>query len=379
MAKKKNKSKFQKVVAWLHLWPSLVSGIIVLFVCLTGTIIVYSDEIMDLSAGSSLYVTPQENRITHDEIFDNIEGLNPNYRISELVFFKDPARSIRLRVFDIKEKSLVMIYMNPYTGSVLKIDSTVYFFFVVAHLHAELLAGPIGGWIVIISTIIFLIGCITGLVLWWPKKWTKTTRQASFKIKWRARFKRLNYDLHNVLGFYALPSSIILSITGLIIFFHPLMDFTVKLSGGDTEKLETFLPKADSTLVAKDLVSLAYKTLENEYPEKEAVNSWVFNLDKAGSYTFNSGKPGLKSIENLDVTVYNKYTGEKIEMQKPLIIKTKTENIVWQLHMGQWWGQIGKLITFLTGVIATSLSVTGFLIWWGRRKNKNKKTKASLT
>src|SRR5690606_24186558 len=102
------------------------------------------------------------------------------------------------------KRKLAMVYVDPYTGKVLKVDGTIYFFFVTAHLHASLLAGTAGGWIVAIATIIFVISCITGLVLWWPKKWNKTTRKASFTIKWKARFKRLNYDLHNVYGFYSL-------------------------------------------------------------------------------------------------------------------------------------------------------------------------------
>ncbi|TYQ00057.1 putative iron-regulated membrane protein [Tenacibaculum adriaticum] len=370
--KKKGKSKFQKIVSWIHLWPSLIAGIIVLFVCLTGTIIVYTDEIMDLTAGDALYVEAKSEKISHEKIFEVINNLNPNYKLSEIVFYKDPNRSFRLRVFDLKEKDLMMIYMDPYTGNILKTDHTIYFFYITAHLHAQLLAGSFGGWLVIISTIIFLIGCITGLILWWPKKWNKNTRNASFTIKWKAKFKRLNYDLHNVLGFYTLPTSIILSITGLLIFFHPLMDFTVKISGGDDLGIQDILPKADSTKVSKDLVAYAYKTLEEEYPKKKAVNSWVFRLDKLGAFTINSGKPGLKSMENVDYTIYDRYTGEKIIPSTGQITHEKVENMVWQLHMGQWWGQIGKFITFLTGIIATSLSVTGFLIWWGKRKKKNK-------
>ncbi|MBU3822847.1 PepSY domain-containing protein [Flavobacteriaceae bacterium XHP0103] len=368
--KKKGKGKFQKVVSWIHLWPSLVSGIIVLFVCLTGTLIVYCDEIMDMSAGESLYVAPQKNRISHEEIFKRVNDLNPNYSVSEIVFYKNPERSLRLRAFDAGANKLRMLYMDPYTGAILKEDSAVNFFFITAHLHSQLLAGTIGGWIVIIATIIFLIGCITGLILWWPKKWNKTTRQASFKIKWKAKFKRLNYDLHNVLGFYSLPFSVILSLTGLIIFFHPLMNLTVKLSGGDSIGLLEALPKVNHAKESKDMVYLAYKALEEEYPEKEAVNSWVYNLGEIGAFAFSSGKPGLKSVENADFVVYDRYSGEKIEVDPKQIAHEKTENIVWQLHMGQWWGQIGKLVTFLTGLIATSLSITGFLIWWGRRKKK---------
>lgn len=372
MNKKVGKNSFKKIVSWIHLWPSLISGIIILFVCLTGTIIVYADEIMEFSAGKALYVEPKEEKISQSVIFQEVKKINPNYHISEIVFYKNPKRSIRLRVFDVKERNLLMIYMNPYTGKILKEDHSIYFFYITAHLHAQLLAGSVGSWTIIISTIIFLIGCITGLILWWPKKWNKTTRKRSFSIKWTASFKRLNYDLHNVLGFYILPFAIVLSTTGLLIFFHPLMDFTVKVSGGDKLGIQDILPKSDSTQVSKNMVDLAYKTLQNEYTDKKAVNIWVFNIDKMGAYVFNSGTPGLKSVENVDFTVYNRYSGEKMAINPKHITHEKTENFVWQLHMGQWWGQIGKLITFITGFIATSLSVTGFLIWWGKRKKKNK-------
>jgi uncharacterized iron-regulated membrane protein len=61
---------------------------------------------------------------------------------------------------------------------------------------------------------------ITGLILWWPKR--KTDRKRSFTIKWGGRWRRVNYDLHNVLGFYATSIAIILSISGLAIAFEPV-------------------------------------------------------------------------------------------------------------------------------------------------------------
>lgn len=370
--KKKGKSTFDKVVAWLHLWPSIISGIVVVFVCLTGTIVVYGDEIMELSAGDARYVEIGDNHISKEDIEANLKKENQAFSLSEIVVFKDPKRSLRLRVFNPKEKLLCYVYMNPYTGEVLKVDNTIYFFFITAHLHAELLAGPIGGWIVIISTIIFFISCVTGLILWWPKKWNKTTKLASFTVKWKAKFKRLNYDLHNVFGFYSLLLCVLLSATGLIIFFTGLMNATIQATGGDIAHLDESLPKHDSTQVALDLIPLSFDVLK-ENPEKEAVSIWAFNLNELGAYVFTSGTAGLKSVENADITIFDKYTGDKIEVDEKLIIHEKTENNVWQLHMGQWWGQIGKFSTFLAGIVATSLPITGFLIWWGRRKKKKKK------
>lgn len=77
-------------------------------------------------------------------------------------------------------------------------------------------------------------------------------------------------------------------------------------------------------------------------------------------------------MENADIIVCDMYNGSRIPIEESLLRHEKIEIFVWQLHMGQWWGQIGKLSTFLAGVIATSLPITGFLIWWGRRKKRKK-------
>ncbi|MFT3701267.1 MAG: PepSY-associated TM helix domain-containing protein [Agriterribacter sp.] len=373
--KKKGKTLFAKIVAWLHLWPSIVSGIIVVFVCLTGTIVVYGDEIIDLSAGDAKYITPQTNRISVIEINDHLQNAYPGIMASEFVFFKDASRSIRIRAFDDEKELLLMIYMNPYTGEVIKVDKTIYFFFITAHLHAELLAGEAGHWTVIISTIIFTISCITGLILWWPNKWNKATRLASFTIKWKAKFKRFNYDLHNVFGFYSLLIALVLSVTGLMIAFPSFMNVALQASGIDAQAhMEEILPKADSTKTSKDLVPFAYKIL-TEQPDKASASIWAYNLAETGAFVFTAGKSGLKSFENASITVYDRYTGEKLSIENKFIKHEKAGNTIWQLHMGQWWGWFGKLSTFLAGLIATSLPVTGFLIWWGRRNKATRSVK----
>lgn len=367
---KKGKSFSAKVVAWLHLWPSIVSGIILVFVCLTGTIIVYGDEIIDLSAGNARYVKPQTHRISTNEIYEHLQKLYPDLKIAEFIFFRNPSRSIRIRAFDGKKDMLVMVYMNPYTGEILKVDKTMHFFFIMAHLHGELFADDVGIWIVVIATFIFTISCITGLILWWPKKWNKAGRRAGFTIKWKAKFKRLNYDLHNVFGFYSLLIALVLSVTGLMIAIPAFMSAGLKVSGIDTKvNLEEILPKPDSTKTSKDLMSFAYKTLD-EQPEKSSVSIWAYSLSKTGAFVFRAGKIGLRSIDGESITVYDKYTGKQLHIENKLIKHKKAENVVWQLHMGQWWGWFGKLSTFLAGLIASSLPITGFLIWWGRRKNK---------
>lgn len=378
--KKGNKTTFGKVIAWIHLWPSLVSALILIFVCLTGTIIVYCDEIIDLVNKDVLYVKEvKDSKIPIDRILANFkeefpERKNPGY----MILYKDAARSIKFNSFD-KDKGLRFVYMDPYTGKVLKDDGTIHFFYVMAHLHSSLLWHGVGDWIVAIATIIFLLELITGLVLWWPNKWTKTTRNQSFKVKWNAKFKRLNYDLHNVLGFYAFAICMVLTVTGLIISFKPLAQLTVGSFGGATDhSWEKQLPQFQPENEAVELNS-AVRRYFQKIPHAEAAQVSTFRMDSSGYYAINFAKRiGLKSAEDSQPVFIDKYTGKDASVDNSALLHEKIENTYWALHMGTWMGWFGKLITFTGGLIATSLPITGFYIWWGRRK-KAKSASVSKT
>ncbi|WP_164112342.1 MULTISPECIES: PepSY-associated TM helix domain-containing protein [Sphingobacterium] len=376
--KKAGKTWFAKVNAWLHLWPSIVSGLVVVFVCLTGTLIVYCDEILEWSAGDARYVEVQNQQSTSDQLIQAIHDFDPELELSELVYFNDPYRSIRVRAFHKQTHKLTFLYVDPYSAKVLKADTLAHFFYITAHLHSALLAGPVGSWIVLIATVIFFISCVTGLVLWWPKRWTKKTVQDSFTIKWKARFKRFNYDLHNVYGFYSLLLCFVLSLTGIIIFFHSLGDLITSAFGGVDEHIEEVLGEYQPDRPSHDINALAYHALADHPKEKNAA-IWVYALDEAGVYVFRLGVTGLKSTEGQKLSVYDRYTGLSLAVPAPQRIHEEVENVIWQLHMGQWWGQFGKLSTFLAGIVATSLPITGFLIWWGRRKKKIKKKTVKTT
>ncbi|MGJ1362490.1 outer membrane beta-barrel protein [Sphingobacterium spiritivorum] len=371
--KKKGKGWFDKTVAWIHLWPSLISALIVIFVCLTGTIIVYCDEIMDVTAGDARYVREvKQTQLSTDRLISIIKEELPNRdNPGYAVYYRDPRRSVRFNSYE-KDAGLRMVYIDQYTGEILKDSPVIHFFYITAHLHNSLLLHTPGQWIIDIATIIFLIELITGLILWWPRRWTKATRDASFRIKWKAKFKRLNYDLHNVFGFYALSICMVLTVTGLIIAFHPLQEWTVSAFGGDPE--HEWMDSI-STLHQADPISaeLVIKNLFTQYPDKKEAQLSTFDLEAEGHYMINLGKSiGLKSVESQLPLAIDKYNGKEITLTNAQLMHMKVENVYWNLHMGKWMGPIGKLLTFLGGLIATSLPVTGFLIWWGRRKKKKR-------
>lgn len=373
--KTSKKSVFSRINAWLHLWLGIFSGIILIFVALTGTLIVYGDEIIEWSAGKARYAEQvKPERLPMETLIANMSKAYPQAKLSEVTVYKNPERTVRFRTFA-KGKGLGFAYADPYTGEVLKYDRTANFFYIMAHLHASFLWHGTGEWIVDIATIIFLIELISGIILWWPRKWNKHTRDASFKIKWKARFKRVNYDLHNVLGFYSSVLALILTVTGLIIAFHPLAATTAKIFGGDVEtKWQKEMPKSDTSRTAI-AINAAFEQEFSRHPQQKAGQLWLYNLDSAGFYMVTTAsKLGLKSAENARLAFIDKYTGKDLQLPPKSLKGEYIENTVWQLHMGTWMGPVGKLFTFICGLICTSLPITGFLIWWHRGKKKKKQS-----
>lgn len=109
---------------------------------------------------------------------------------------------------------------SPYTGQVAgQLNPQEHTVFKVAgDLHRWLLAGEVGKVLTGLSALFILVITATGLVLWWPK--TRAVLTGRLRIKWGSSWKRVNYDLHIVLGFYCSLFLFGLALTGIIMSYH---------------------------------------------------------------------------------------------------------------------------------------------------------------
>ncbi len=367
---------FKKTVSDIHLWLGLISAPIVFFICVTGTIIVFSDEIMDLTAGKARYVKEvKEHRLETEALMDILKTEFPNRRQpSYMVCYRDPQRSVRFNHYS-ESDGLHMVYMDPYTGEILKDDATIFFFYIVAHLHHSFLLHEPGMWIVDIATIIFLIALITGLIMWWPRKWDKKHLKPSLTIKTSASKKRFNSDLHKVLGFYGLGVCLLLTVTGLLIAFKPLSSITKNAFGGDADiqMKQVYIKPIPDTVKNITLINQSIEKAFAAYPEKKEIQLYTWWLNDWDYYVMiTANKIGIKSAMNADLIAFDKISGERFDLPKEFLINRKVENAFWTLHMGNYMGLFGKILTFLGGLIASSLPVTGFIVWNRSRRKKKR-------
>lgn len=388
--KKRGKSLFRRINDWLHLWLGLISGIVVVIISLTGCIYAFQREFSDLTqpyqhvkAEAKPYMLPSELKAIATEAAFGPKGDTGANRITGISYRKADRSAIAS--FMDKENGYTSIYLNPYTGEVLKIKALKHDFFrFILEGHFNLwLPRPIGQPIVAISTLIFVILLITGLVMWWPKKWNKTNRQKSFAIKWGAGKKRINYDLHNVLGFYSMVFALVLGLTGLVWgfqWFSKSLYWT--LSGGKT--LAKFERPVSDTTLARPAILLTqedrlYAQMRKEYPViTGSLTLQLPTLPKdAYSIVHNPHDDAYyrRQFRFFDQVSLAEIKGGGLYGQKYDEISTgeKIYRMNYDIHVGAIAGLPGKMLAFFISLICASLPVTGFIVWWGKKKKKSRK------
>lgn len=384
----KQKSTWQKVRKLfndIHLWIGIAAGLILFVVCLTGTIYTFRTEIDETIASDKFFVEVPENgqRIASDELLDIVRAEFPDQVVSSLDIPTNKTRSYRVYVRKEGERRGKRYLVNPYNGQILGDTSTSSseFFSTVFRLHRWLaldtkIGRPIVGW----ATVIFVFLCLTGIVIWVPQK-VKAWKQG-LKIKWSGNWKRVNHDLHNALGFYSVIFLLIMGLTGLQWSFDWYRTGLYNFLGVDRSRKA---PQEELTQVSYEgMTPLSIESVVSKADELLNYNgNYSISLpnEDATSISITKAKVGFFASSGRDRITLNRYTGE---LEKKDIFSEKPFNeqvgsSIKALHMGYVFGTFSKIIYFVTCLIATSLPVTGTLIWVNKlKKKKAAKRKAQL-
>lgn len=388
----KKKSALGRFNDWIHLWLGLISGIIVFIVSITGCIYVFQQEIKDALEPWRFVEVQDKPFVPPSKILDAAEIHMPGKKPTGLTYSNATgAAAVGYSSRENGKRSFSVVFLNPYTGEFLKTQQTLgtdqfdFFRFIIDGHRTLWLPYEIGKPVVGIGTLIFIVLLITGLVMWWPRKWNKSNVNKSFKIKWNGSFKRVNYDLHNVLGFYSLILALIIGITGLVWSFNWFSDSLYYVTSGGESKLEHSHPHSDLSKVGmmkNDSISVLdqawYKTISQE-PNVQ------------GMYM----SPGLKDEDDVIEIIayqnhgswfdrneyyYDRYTLEPLRAPGDRFLEANFADQLsmmnYDIHIGSVLGLPGKILAFFISLICASLPITGFLVWLNK-KNKPKKKELS--
>ncbi len=365
----------------------MITGLVVLVVSITGCINVFADELKEYFYHDRFFrVEDKSPPLPFSVLRSNAQlALGDKYKISRCEVYPATNRNWVFRATSTDAEAIghwnyykyyYRVYINPVSGRVAYVEDTRNEFFqLVLSTHLNLLLGEhIGTWVTGISVACFLVILITSVVIWWPAKWKKKTLKSKLAVKWDAGTKRFNYDLHTVFGIYALVPLFIICLTGLVFAFS-WADSSVQYvaNGAKTVKKRSIpksTPNADynsSTLNYRmaellkahadaDVFSIRFREKPTDpldvqvrlAQKRTHIFRWYY-------FDRNNGKLLLKYGSN------NVKGGEKLRSMN------------YDLHTGAYSGLFTKLIALSASLICASLPVTGFYIWWHKRRKSNKR------
>lgn len=375
----------------LHLWLGLLSSLVIFTLCISGCIYAFKTQITEVYNYDKIFIEKTGKAQTPSELQEALTKNNKH--LISLTIPEAENRTWNLS-YKAQDGSIKGTFYNPYTKEELgNGDQSLNLFFeVILDLHRNLLMGNIGRQIVGASVLIFLLLLLSGFVLWIPKK-IKYLKQA-LTIKTNARFQRINYDWHNVTGFYTMIFLAFISITGLYITYPWVKNALIISLGGEPiiEEMKNQENKKEDYGFADIMNDMMNREAEKKELKHHQIATLQLIIDETNRHFPNPGTIAVEfpNDENPRFMVKkinrNNLLGavlpDEITFDKTGLLKTKEiflekplnkqfTSLAKPLHTGEIMG-IGSIIFyFIVTLIGAALPVTGIIIWWHRLKKMN--------
>jgi uncharacterized iron-regulated membrane protein len=305
----------RKALFQVHLWTGIALGLYVFVISVSGSAIVFRNELYNSLWPGPRIVAIGTHRLTHAELRDAALRAYPRYTVSWIWDARQPnqAPNQAIEIWLDRKGHKKQRLFDPYTGRDLG-ESRPYSIQFVAwllDLHVNLLSGKTGRVVNGIGAIFVLGLCFTGAVLWWPgiRAW-----RGGLMVQRRSNWKRFNWQLHTAIGLWTLPVVFMFGLVGVYAGFPAqFQNFVNKIA-----PLDVYRPIPDAALMPKILViPVSTPTPRPRFRPKYS-------------------------------------TGDKI--------------IRWfsYLHFGNFGGWPSKTIWVIIGLVPAFLFVTGLIMWWSR-------------
>ncbi len=362
----------RKLSLVLHRYAGIIPGILLVIISLTGSLLVFSEEIDHFFNPQLLKVVPQEQIVSAQQILNAAKKPYPEFKPHRIIVPENPNWAYEVMMMSPNEE-FTNVYVNQYTGKVngsrpwkqslsgLLID-----------LHVYLLAGDIGGQVVGICGGILLLLGVTGLILW--NGWHNFKQ--GWRFRWNAPWKLINYDLHKLGGMVSVTLLSLLAFTGTVMVFWTPVEATVHaiaqtplpppppksrvVANVPTMEIDDLLQKAKITLPKAKI----YKIFPAKEPE-DAFKLWM-------------QFPGENEFNKTTWLYFDRYTGELLQVKNPkkAPFASRLMETMVVLHFGEYGGWTIKVLYFITGIAPLFLLITGLIMWQQRRWAKARRKEA---
>jgi uncharacterized iron-regulated membrane protein len=361
----------------IHLWLSLVFGLFLCLLCLSGSILVFENEI-ERTMNAELYKATPGKTISYDSAYKSVLATHPKAEVQR-IYTPDELTSKGVYTFRVKEgKKQFYAYVDPGTGKILGTKTSDGFMGFLVEFHHYLLLKDYNGMdFVGYIGIIFFIIILTGIYLWWPgiKNWMR-----GFVIRRNGNTYVKNYDWHRVIGISFVPFFIMISLTGAAFPFGKdfLGSFGVKTSANPPDKQLIATPLPGGKLPLDNIISAAKETIPGavvtqiRMPGKPKKGEQEKAVEIRLSHSYD---PSAASTGNARVWVdpYSAKVVGKADATVDSSFGSLYQTWLFPLHTGRFGGLFTQVLYAIGGVIPSVLMVTGLVMWRykARKQGKN--------
>lgn len=234
----------RKALFQIHLWLGIGIGIYVFLISISGSVLVFRNELYNYFTARPVIVAASGTRMSEDQLRDVAMTDYPGYGVAQFFEKEDrPQEAVEIWLEKLVGDGKAQRLFNPYTGADLgnSIPWGIRMVSWMTELHVNLLYGDSGRNVNTAGAVLWTVLGVSGCVVWWPgiASWKR-----SLTLRRKVGWKRFNWDLHSALGFWTALFLLMWGITGvyaalpkpfrdLVDYFDPLDEEHFRFRTGD--------------------------------------------------------------------------------------------------------------------------------------------------
>jgi uncharacterized iron-regulated membrane protein len=350
---------WRRALFQIHLWGGLALGVYAVLIGLTGSALVFHEELV--SQVSPLPVVAETSPVRGLEaIRAGIAAEQAGWHVWGLETPEAPGRP--WRAFIQQGSTFRTVYADAQGRVVGELTIQGTWLHLVERFHSALLI-PRGRLINGIAGLGLVALALSGLLLWWPARGAWPT---AFRIVRRSSWKGLVYDLHRVGGALAFVFVVVFGVTGGSFTFRAayraitssVLPTTPKPTPGPVTPSGNARPVDDLVRAAQQAV-----------PETTLVRVLVpWGGEEPVTVELAHGNTPADRARRVSHVSVNAYSGEVVAADDFRNYAAGDHVLNWMapLHAGHFGGFWVKVLWALAGLALPGLFVTGFLMWCNR-------------
>jgi uncharacterized iron-regulated membrane protein len=395
----------RKLLVLLHRWAGLFMAVFLAVAGLTGSVIAWEHELDRwLNPGFHYAVPTDAPLLPATEVARRVETAHPALQVSYMPLAAAPGQTLVMMVVPRMDPAtgrphvlgFDQMAVHPATAevqgtrtwgqaSLARLDLVPFLY----KLHHTLFLPRAWGvdwavWFLGAVAVLWVVDCFIALWLAFPR-WRVWRKSLAFR--WSRGARTVNFDLHRSGGVWTWVLMLVLAVTSMAMNLHdevmePVVSVFSRTSPSPFDERPRRSPaeQVAPPLVGRaDIVERARaEGLRRGWPDPPGFLTYrpAFDLYGVDFYVPGTSRPGLGPPRLYFDGATGALAGQRVPGEGTsgdLFMRLQ-----FPLHSGRIAGVPGRILVTVLGLAVAVLSVTGVVIWWGRRTARTTSTAGAV-